>query len=196
MTKPPYHHGELAPRLIAEGTRLVLERGHAAVSVRDVTRRVGVSHAAAHYHFPTRESLLAAIAERGYRAMTAALIDALDEADRFAALGPAYVAWALKHGKLYELMFSAETADRDAYPTLHAAADAMFNLLVECVSESQRIRAAPAGVPIEIALAAWSSAHGIATLLIEKRVRLPGLSRRPIKDLISIALSGIHRARR
>src|SRR5688500_14825346 len=87
----PYHHGDLRRALVDQATKLVHAEGHPCVTVREVARRLGVTNTAAHYHFRTREALLAAVATHGFEEMTAALEAAMqrgtDARSRLGALG-------------------------------------------------------------------------------------------------------------
>jgi AcrR family transcriptional regulator len=211
-----YHHGDLRRVLVDQAARLVEKEGHPAITVREVARRVGVTNTAAHYHFRTREALLAAVATRGFEAMSNVLaassgdavatkkargratmprargaLAARDAEERLAALGRTYVAHALENGRIYQLMFSAETAVRDAYPELAAASDRMFALLIEAIRAGQKAGVVRSGDPTEAALVAWSTAHGFASLALEKRLVLPGLEARGTAELATIALRGI-----
>ncbi|HMJ52647.1 MAG TPA: TetR/AcrR family transcriptional regulator [Polyangiaceae bacterium] len=189
-----YHHGDLRRALVDQGTKLVQEQGHPSITVREVARRTGVTHTAAHYHFRTREALLAAIATRGFEEMTASLESAMRAAtgarSRLALLGEAYVRHALRRGRLYQLMFSAETATRDAHPELRVASDRMFALLVDAIRDGQETGLVRGGPPVDAALVAWSAAHGFASLSLERRLMLPGLQGRENDELAAIVLRG------
>lgn len=54
MARSTYHHGDLRAALLAEAAALVAERGAAGVSLRELARRAGVSHAAPAHHFTDR----------------------------------------------------------------------------------------------------------------------------------------------
>ena len=191
----PYHHGDLRRALVEQATQLVQAHGHPIITVREVARQTGVTNTAAHYHFHTREALLAAVATRGFEEMTAALEAAMDAAtdarSRLGALGDAYVRHALKRGRMYQLMFSAETAVRDAFPELRASSDRMFALLVDAIRAGQETGFVRGGPPVDAALVAWSAAHGFASLAIERRLLLPGLQGRDNGDLAAIVLRGV-----
>ncbi len=67
----PYHHGDLRRALVAAARALLEESGPEALSLRDVARRVGVSHNAPYRHFPTKQALLAAVAAEEFAALSA-----------------------------------------------------------------------------------------------------------------------------
>jgi AcrR family transcriptional regulator len=191
----PYHHGDLRRALVEQAAKLVQAEGHLTITVREVARRIGVSNTAAHYHFRTREALLAAVATRGFEQMTAALEAAMqgatDARSRLGQIGDAYVRHALARGRTYQLMFSADTATRDAYPELRAASDRMFALLVDAIREGQETGLVRGGPPVDAALVAWSAAHGFASLALERRLILPGLQGRESGELAGVVLRGV-----
>jgi len=74
----PYHHGDLRPALLRAAVEAIGQVGPAAMSLREVARRAGVSHAAAAYHFGDKAGLLTAVAAQGYRMLTEELRRARD----------------------------------------------------------------------------------------------------------------------
>ncbi|MGD3110816.1 TetR/AcrR family transcriptional regulator, partial [Streptomyces sp. YGL11-2] len=56
----------LRERLIDVGVDLVTTDGPAALGLREIARRAGVSHGAPRRYFPTHRALLSAIARRGF----------------------------------------------------------------------------------------------------------------------------------
>lgn len=108
-----YHHGSLRSALLADGRRLLVEHGVDAVSLRELARRAGVSHAAPRRHFADRDALLAAIAAAGFDEMTDALRSAAsgsgtDVAAELRAYAHTVVGFAAENGPLLSLMFSAK----------------------------------------------------------------------------------------
>ena len=82
-----YHHGDLRRALLRAAVETIAETGPAAMSLREVARRAGVTHAAAAYHFGDKAGLLTAVAAEGYRMLGEALRGA---SPGFLELGVAY----------------------------------------------------------------------------------------------------------
>jgi AcrR family transcriptional regulator len=70
--KASYHHGQLRGALMTSALELVAETGALALSLREVARRAGVSHAAPAHHFGDKAGLLTALAAEGFDRFTAA----------------------------------------------------------------------------------------------------------------------------
>jgi AcrR family transcriptional regulator len=166
-----YHHGDLRHALIAEALSLIASRGIGALTVREVARRAGVSHAASYRHFADRAALIAAVAEEGFRGMLAAMQGARGRARtpaaQFQALGVAYVEYAAAHPAILRVMFSPEVADKSRHAGLKRAADALYGLLVESIRRGQGAGLVAKGDPEDLAFTAWSLVHGCATLIVD-----------------------------
>jgi AcrR family transcriptional regulator len=150
----PYHHGSLPEALLAAALAAIEEVGPAAMSMRDVARRAGVSHAAATYHFGDKAGLLTAVAADGYRRLAGSLRARGGDTD-FLEAGVAYVHFATTHRAQFEVMYRPELYHRDD-PELAAARAAASTLLYgEDRTDSERMRYRVAG---------WAIVHGLATL--------------------------------
>ena len=65
----------LRDRLLQITTELLAEQGVAAVSLREIARRAGVSHGAPLRHFPSLANLLAIVSAEGFRRLRQATAD-------------------------------------------------------------------------------------------------------------------------
>lgn len=167
--------GPLKSELLDAAARLIAERGPQGFSLREVARRARVSEAAPYWHFPSKEALLAAVAEQGFLGLAAAMTEVrervTDPRRRLHELGIAYVRFALAHPSHLRIMFGAEIADKTAHPALQAASERAFALLVAAISEAQRAGRVRAGDPEELAVAAWALVHGLSALLIDRQLQ-------------------------
>ena len=75
----PYHHGNLRRALLEQAERALAERGAEGLSLRELARAVGVSHAAPRRHFADRRALLDALAQDGFERLARDLHGAVDE---------------------------------------------------------------------------------------------------------------------
>lgn len=127
VKRPNYHHGDLRAAILTEAARLVAERGADGVSLRELARSAGVSHAAPAHHFTDRRGLFTALATQGFQLLARALIDARG---RFADAALAYVGFALEHPGHYRVMFDKSLLD--ATDTELAAAEAAAGAELSC----------------------------------------------------------------
>src|SRR3954470_20291647 len=106
-----YQHGDLREALIQAGLKLLTEQGLAGLSLRAAAQLAGVSHAAPYRHFPDKQALVAAIAERGFRLLTASMreelaaSDAKDAVGQMLALGVGYVRFGTRHPDYLRVIF-------------------------------------------------------------------------------------------
>lgn len=133
-----YHHGDLPRTLLAAAAEVIAESGPAGLSLREVARRAGVSHAAPQHHFGDKAGLLTALAIEGFEHLSAALDDAAegidDPAERLVALGRGYVGAALRHPSHCAVMWRSDLLHDDD-PRLVFAAMAAFERLHATVLE-------------------------------------------------------------
>ncbi len=163
-----YHHGNL-PRALLDAALLVMaEQGVAALSLREVARRAGVSHGAPAHHFKDKTGLLTALAAEGFDKFRAAMEAGRDAAGnhpfaRFAATGHAYVKFAIDHPQHFALMFQHELIDVNN-PELQRAGQCAYQVLLDAVTAAQKEGLAP-NLPTDVvATGAWAFGHGMATL--------------------------------
>jgi AcrR family transcriptional regulator len=160
-TKPasrrPYHHGDLRRAILTAALDVISADGPSALSLRDLARRAGVSHAAPAHHFKDRTGLLTAIAAEGFGLLAAALREASD----LKKAGVRYVRFAREHPAHFQVMFAPGLLRGDDLELTTGRALA-GDALREAVSGVH-----PEGVDPRLAgVAAWSLAHGFATLLL------------------------------
>jgi AcrR family transcriptional regulator len=161
--------------LVDTATDLVRTHGPDGFSLRAAARAAGVDPAAVYRHFTDRSALLAAVAAVGFERladdMVAGMAAAGDApADRFEALGRAYVAFALTDPQHFRVMFgpygSGPSRGADG-----AGGPSAYGLLVDALGDM-----GTAGVmsgPVEAAaMTAWAAIHGISTLLIDGAVTM------------------------
>jgi AcrR family transcriptional regulator len=164
----PYHHGDLQRTLIDAALVEIAVVGPTALSLREIARRAGVSHAAPAHHFGDKAGLFTAIAAEGFRLLREATFPVSAGPDGLLLAGIAYVEFAIGHRAHFEVMYRPELYRPDD-PELIAAREASFAVLYATARQG-------AGLERDqdvtgLALAAWSVVHGFANLWISANLR-------------------------
>jgi AcrR family transcriptional regulator len=172
MSDRPYHHGRLRAALLAEAERTLREQGIERLSLRDIARQAGVSHAAPRRHFADRQALLDALAEAGFVRLGDEVCAAIDGAGqeyeaRLRAAAIAYVRFATRDAALLELMFAAKNAGPPA--PLPEASERLFTAAGDLINQGQRAGTLPPGDPMRLRLLLIATLQGIAALITSGR---------------------------
>ena len=160
--------GDLRRALIDAAAAALDEVGADELSLRDVARRSGVSHAAPAHHFGDKAGLLTAVATEGFERFIAHLAGALaagptEPVDQLASLGRAYAEFAEIHPGHFEVMFRPALTRTDD-PAYVAASDAAFEALRQHIERCQQAGWRPDADNRALAAAAWALAHGLSVL--------------------------------
>ncbi|WP_308250491.1 TetR/AcrR family transcriptional regulator [Nonomuraea rhizosphaerae] len=165
---PAYHHGNLRETLLAAAERSLRRHGADQLSLRELAREAGVSHAAPRRHFPDRQALLDALAEAGFARLDQELRAALggvgeEFEPRLHAMAVAYLRFATEDAALLELMFAGK--HREGADRLVAAAAAPFGLMHDLIAQGQAQGLLEPGDPQQVGIVFFATLQGIATLV-------------------------------
>lgn len=166
-----YHHGDLKAQLLTHAREHLELQGADALSLREMARTIGVTHAAAYRHFADKNALLHALAVAGFDALKAACIQATDAAanaplERLKACGAAYVRFGRKNPNMLRHMFGVAGQPGPAAPVALASAE-VFALLMQLVADGQKAGVIRDGDTRAVAQACWALVHGLASLLAQ-----------------------------
>ena len=163
--------GDLRQALLDAAAATLDEVGADRLSLREVARRAGVSHAAPAHHFSGKAGLLTAIATEGF-GMLAGYLAAVapdgagEPADQLAALGRAYAQFAEENPGRFEVMFRPGLLDT-GNPDFQRAGDAADQALHGHIAGCQRRGWRPGTPTGALTAAGWALAHGIAVLRMQ-----------------------------
>ena len=182
MTATKTRPSNLREACLEEALTIIEAEGVEAMSLREVARRLGVSHQAPYKHFPSRDHILAEIVARAFESF-ARHLDACprrdDPQEDLAEMTRAYLAYARAHPLQYRLMFGDLLPDLKKHPDMMRQAKHAFALLNDRLARLSRKEGSPA-VRSEVALDAlfvWSTVHGLARILQSRAAEtlaLPG----------------------
>jgi len=183
MAKRKPKPGNLREACIDEALAIIGDSGLEKLSLREVARRLRVSHQAPYKHFPSRDHILAEVVARAY-ARFAEYLDrrprSVDPREDLRNMGQAYLSYAKSHPLHYRLMFETPLPDPQQHPEMMRQAKHSFSLLRDAIS---RLPDRPMDVPPEFdALFVWSVIHGLAGILRSDALGTLGLPGRTLQS--------------
>ena len=159
-----YHHGDLRNGLLEAARTILEEESLAALTLRAVARKAGVSHAAPYRHFPNHEALLVELSIEGFDELREAIAEAAKaqgtESDKIATIGAAYMRFVAQRPALARLMFGGQLPNRDQFPALGLKADSIGADIGDALHDGA------------LGLAVWGAIHGLAMLVLENVIDL------------------------
>lgn len=184
MTAGRYHHGNLRAALVDEALAVARERGPEGLVLRDLARRVGVSHNAAYRHFADREAIVDEVALVALAGLSAAMSARLDEVEgelaatgdadpvlrarrRLIAIGHGYADWALVEPGLFRVLFTAYPEVPESDP---AVADP-YAMLNDALDDLVAVGSLGAARRPGAEVTCWSAVHGFSVLCIDGPLR-------------------------
>jgi AcrR family transcriptional regulator len=189
------NRGRYLPTVLLDAVDDALRAGGAsALSLRDVSRRAGVSHAAPAHHFGNKAGLLTAFAVQGYRRLAQSVLAEMSAAApadgpaALAAIGRGYVRFAVSEPAQFDVMFRVDALDEDA-PALLEAMEAAFSLLTGTIERCRLEGWIGDRDPMLVGVTAWSMVHGLASLWISGRLADRVEATDP--DRLAAAVSGL-----
>ena len=159
--------------IVATARDIVAEGGRAALSLRPLGARLGVTAPALYAHFDNKEAILAAVAEAEFSRLIerfeVSICGVEPPIDRIKAQSHAYVHHALENPALFEILFVFRPAWS---PNLDATelpiASKAFEISAAAVEDAIAAGELGASEPLMASLTIWSAVHGVATLLIAR----------------------------
>jgi AcrR family transcriptional regulator len=159
---------DLKEACIRAAHEVIAEHGLEALSLREVARKLGVSHQAPYRHYPSRDHLLAEVMRRCFESFA----QSLDDRERFDdpsadlhSLGVAYLRFAAMHPLEYRLMFSTTWSEKAEHPALVRDATHTFNILRGVLGRVHGKEESKTKLIDLDAMFIWSTMHGLASLM-------------------------------
>jgi AcrR family transcriptional regulator len=165
-----------AARILVVARDILDREGLAALAMRPVADRVGITPMAIYRHYDDRASLVNAIADDGFRELAARMqalpgkgsVDA-----RLMQLGDIFIEFAIQFPNLYDLMFLASREGARRYPSdFKAGRSPTFSPSVKVLEEGMRTGELKPDNPVEIAFEISALSHGLIVLYRGGRVGL------------------------
>ena len=168
-----YHHGNLREALIDAAVQLTEEGGPDSVSVREVAKRAGVSPGAPFRHFSNKTALMTAVAEQAMSRFRSEITNAVDNVatdepiERFAAVGVAYLRWAIRNPTHFQIISTRSLIDWDSSESLRRDNEAVRSLMEVSMVEAQQRSMLRSNDIADTQIAARALVYGLARMVID-----------------------------
>jgi AcrR family transcriptional regulator len=198
-SKTGYHHGGLPVALIDAGLELTRAGGPDALTIREATRRVGVSPNAAYRHFADRDALLRAVAAAILDRVAARMHSSprrrgspeVQARDRLRAVGLGYIKFALDEPGWFKVAFFE--VDFGVVPDEHTLMGVAppYRALVEALDDMANAGVLAPQRRDGAEWSCWSAVHGFAELVLHGPLRgtsrcgVDVLAQRTVDDIIA-----------
>lgn len=169
MTIKP-KRAELREACIKEAYQIVEDAGVEKLSLREVARRLGISHQAPYRHFASRDHILAEIIARSFEEFSNYLNERAANPsphEDLKEMGLHYLNYAKLHPLKYRLMFNTPMPDPKLHPQMISKAQHAFSILTDRLESAPLRSIGPLleqSANLE-ALFVWSLLHGVASIL-------------------------------
>jgi|SRR5581483_4543156 len=187
-----FRHGNLPEALIDAALERLEAEGVESISLRELASDAGVNHRAVYRHFPDKLSLLARVAQRGWKQLG----QRLKKSTAGKAPGePALVAasvefflFARDHANLFHLMGGARINAENEFPELEAAViDAMQVFAVGFAGTGMS-----PNIVIERTAVYIAALQGVITQILHKRLKVAPVNAKPfVADICRMLIKGI-----
>jgi AcrR family transcriptional regulator len=167
--QPRAETGEKQTAILAAARDILAEGGLDALSMRAVAARVGTTPTAIYHYFEGKDDLVGQVVAHGFRQSEVHLWKAVERfpkgsIDRLAALGEAYIRFAMDHRPYFTIIFgigSEEPRRLDEVPGRGG-----YGVMRQCVVDAIENGTIRPGDPDTIVLYLWSIVHGLVTIAL------------------------------
>ncbi|MFB9630924.1 TetR/AcrR family transcriptional regulator [Nonomuraea helvata] len=164
-----------AEKIAVAAQTVLVSEGVRAVTMRRVADMVGVSPMATYKHYPSRQALLDAVAERAFRELAegwGTRVTGGSWEDRAFGLMEDFLDFALGRPHLYGFLMTERRPQARRFPDGFEDGGSPFSMLVVLVEEGMREGLLRKDDPLEVTLALTSSVQGLVQLYLGGRIGL------------------------
>jgi AcrR family transcriptional regulator len=192
-----YHRGNVREDLIKLAREILESEGLNAITLRRLTREIGVNPTNFYNHFLHMDYLNAAIKVEGHQELLElhkkAVKNSPNRKEAFLALCHEYVFFAVRHPNLYRLMFD-DVHNFEKHVILKEQSDRTMAFVVETLYGEDIFDGTDSPVFYQaypLAITCWSLLHGLSHILIERQVRIKLRSRKEVSNIIDSTLGDL-----
>ena len=171
IKKIKHHHDDLREEILEESLKIIYESGISSLSLRDVARRLNVSHSAPYRHFQGKEEVLLALGIKGFKLFSEYLNRDLPLGSskeevilRFEIMRKNYIDFSTDYYTLYHFMFGNNHLKSIHSPELEKLQEESFSTLIQQIATMRALSMIGDYPVFESAFFVFTIMHGFSTM--------------------------------
>lgn len=159
---------------------LLVKNGFGKMSMRKIAKRAGVSATSIYLHFQNKDELLLGLIESSIAKLAAALEKNLSDSDdsitKLEKMSQAFVDFALDNPQEYEIIYMVRPEEMPKFPKeKFQQIRKIYELLADIIAEGKCKGVLMVDDPLMSAYMIWAQLHGVASVIISRRLdtRIP-----------------------
>lgn len=160
-------------RILEAAMSLFSKGGYGNVSMRKIAEKIEYSPGTLYLYFKNKNDIMLQLCTQGFEQLLALqqeLEKITDPLERLSVGGRHYISFALENPELYELMFATEEVLQEPHPDEESIPLKAFRKFEEYVRRCLDGGVFSEGNAETTAIVLWATLHGLASLLIKKRL--------------------------
>ncbi len=182
----------LREEILDVSKRILIKNGFSKISMRKIAKEADVTATSIYLHFKNKDDLLLALIEDSVEHLNAELMEALDPGKdvirQLEDLARAYLHYALEHPQAYEIIYMVRPEEMPKYPReKFQQIRSSYEFLAGIIQKGVDQQVFAVDDPLISAYTLWAQMHGIASVILNKRLD----TRIPVEKFIEQAIDHI-----
>lgn len=166
--------------ILVESRDMLIKQGFGKVSMRKIAKKVNVSATSIYLHFKNKDDLLLALVQSSIEKLSEALQNQMEKkdnpVDRLEIMADNFLKFAIENPQEYEIIYMVRHEEMPKYPKeKFEQIRKIYEMLAEIIEEGQHKKLFQVEDPLMSAYTLWAQLHGVASVVISKRLdtRIP-----------------------
>lgn len=187
---------DLKLRIIEAAREVLISKGYRNLSLRKIARKIGVSATSIYLYFKGKDDLVHTLIEEAIERLNKQLENAVVEdsnppAAKLKTLAQAYVDFALRHPREYQVIYLVSSDEMTRYPKeKFRKARKGYGLVLDVLAEGVKAGMIEAEKPSIAAYTFWAQLHGVMSVVLSKRLDTRIDQNEFIEEAINHIISG------
>jgi len=171
----PEQENPLRDQILDTSRQLLLEKGHASLSMRSIAKKVGVTATSIYLYFENKDHLLHTLIEESVEELSVSIENAVEGKntvpEQLEAIIKGYTDFAFSYPEKYQIIYMVRSEAMSRYPKeKFRKARRCYELLVRVIQKGVETGVMNEEHPVIAAYSIWGQLHGIISVIQNQRL--------------------------